>query len=95
MPVLAGAEPFQHAGTGGTGVSSSRGFTGTPLSMRGGVVEPVDSRVALDGIGTDPAQVTGTVLHDSSRVATLDGDAPLLFERSSEFAAAGRQVGTK
>ncbi|MBB3051294.1 pimeloyl-ACP methyl ester carboxylesterase [Prauserella isguenensis] len=129
MPVLAGAEPFQHTGTSGTGVVLCHGFTETPPSMRPwgrhlaaeghtvcrphlpghdtawrecnrttwqeDIVEPVDSRAVLDGIGTDPACVTEVVLHDSGHVATLDNDAPLLFERSSEFAAAGRQVGTK
>ncbi|WP_253862830.1 alpha/beta hydrolase [Prauserella halophila] len=59
------------------------------------VVEPVNSRVVLDGIGTDPARVTEVVLHDSFHVATLDNDAPLVFERSSEFVRAVRQVGSK
>lgn len=59
------------------------------------VVEPVNSRVVLDRIGTDPAFVTDLVLHDSFHVATLDNDAPLLFERSSEFVRSVRQVGTK
>lgn len=34
MPVLAGAEPFTHTGTGQTGVLLCHGFTGSPQSMR-------------------------------------------------------------
>ncbi|KAA9158422.1 alpha/beta fold hydrolase [Amycolatopsis acidicola] len=34
MPVLAGAEPFSHTGSGETGVLLCHGFTGTPQSMR-------------------------------------------------------------
>lgn len=59
------------------------------------IVEPVNARVIREGIGTDPACVTEVVLHESLHVATLDNDAPLLFQYSSEFAAAGKQVGTK
>ncbi|GAA1220099.1 hypothetical protein [Prauserella alba] len=47
------------------------------------------------GVGTDPAWASDVALHNGFRVATLDGDAPLLFERGSAFAAAVRQVGTK
>lgn len=34
MPLLAGAEPFSHTGTSGTGILLCHGFTGTPASMR-------------------------------------------------------------
>lgn len=97
MPVLAGAEPFQYTGPSGTGVLLCHGFTGTPATMRPWGRPPASDghRAVLNGVDTDPARVTEVVLHDSCHVATLDGDVPLLFARSSEFAAAGRQVGTK
>ncbi|MBB3665031.1 MULTISPECIES: hypothetical protein [Prauserella salsuginis group] len=79
MPVLAGSEPFRHTGNSRTGVSRCRGV----------------ARGATDGVGTDPAWVADIVLHNGFRVATLGGDAPLLFERGTAFAAAVRQVGTK
>ena len=47
------------------------------------VVEPVSGRVLLEGLvgGT----VEERVLHDSYHVATLDNDAPAIFEGSLEF----------
>lgn len=45
MPVLAGAEPFAHTGTTGTGVLLCHGFTGTPASMR-----PWGARLAEAGL---------------------------------------------
>ena len=48
------------------------------------VVEPVNSRIVLDGIRS--ADVTDVVLEDSYHVATLDNDAPTIFAGSVEFA---------
>jgi carboxylesterase len=47
------------------------------------VVEPINSRVFLDGISSSDA--TEVVLRDSYHVATLDNDAPLIIERSVEW----------
>jgi carboxylesterase len=48
------------------------------------VVEPVNARLVLEGISsTDVAEV---VLPDSYHVATLDHDAPTIFEGSTAFA---------
>jgi carboxylesterase len=44
------------------------------------VVEPVNSETLLAGIAS--ADTTEVVLRDSYHVATLDNDAPLIFERS-------------
>jgi carboxylesterase len=47
------------------------------------VVEPINSRVLLDGVrSTDTTEV---VLRDSYHVATLDNDAPMIFARSVEW----------
>lgn len=56
------------------------------------VVEPVNSQVIADNVrSTDLREV---VLQHSYHVATLDYDAPLLFERSVEFVdSVVRQVG--
>lgn len=48
------------------------------------VVEPVNSQVVLDGVRSTDA--TEVVLEDSYHVATLDVDAPRIFEGSVEFA---------
>lgn len=48
------------------------------------VVEPVNTRMVLDGVGSD--DVTDVVLPESYHVATLDNDAPTIFVRSVEFA---------
>ena len=48
------------------------------------VVEPVNARLVLDGISS--AEATEVVLHDSFHVATLDHDAPTIFEGSTAFA---------
>ena len=48
------------------------------------VVEPVNTRLVLDGISSTEA--TEVVLHDSYHVATLDHDAPTIFEGSTAFA---------
>jgi carboxylesterase len=48
------------------------------------VVEPVNTRLVLDGISS--AEATEIVLHDSYHVATLDHDAPTIFEGSTAFA---------
>lgn len=55
------------------------------------VVEPVNARLVLDGVRSE--NVTEVVLENSFHVATLDHDAPLIFERSAEFAQ--EQVGSR
>lgn len=52
------------------------------------VVEPVNSRIILDAVGSK--HVTEVLLENSFHVATLDNDAPLIFERSAEFVGAVR-----
>ena len=47
------------------------------------VVEPVNSDLVLEGVGSD--DVTDIVLHDSHHVATLDNDAPRIFTDSVAF----------
>lgn len=47
------------------------------------VVEPINAKVVLDGVGGD--DVTEVVLPDSYHVATLDHDAPAVFAGSVEF----------
>ena len=47
------------------------------------VVEPVSGRVLLEGLAGGP--VEERVLHDSFHVATLDNDAPAIFEGSLDF----------
>ena len=47
------------------------------------VVEPINSRVVLDGVGS--TDTTEVVLRDSYHVATLDNDAPMIFARSVEW----------
>ncbi|HEY8374047.1 MAG TPA: alpha/beta fold hydrolase [Pseudonocardiaceae bacterium] len=48
------------------------------------VVEPVNARIVLEGVSSQ--DVTDVVLPRSYHVATLDHDAPTIFERSVEFA---------
>jgi len=102
MPVLAGAEPLPRSGTSGTGVLLCDGFTARPASMRPrgeqadrngcATWEP---QAGIGGIGTDPSTDSHPVLQSSVHVATLESDAPVIFERSVEFVRAVRQVGTK
>lgn len=47
------------------------------------VVEPVNARIILDGVRSERAEEM--VLADSYHVATLDNDAPLIFDRSVDF----------
>jgi carboxylesterase len=47
------------------------------------VVEPVNSALILEGVRS--ANVTEVLLENSFHVATQDNDAPLIFERSTEF----------
>jgi carboxylesterase len=47
------------------------------------VVEPVNSQVLLDGVSS--SDTTEVVLHDSYHVATLDNDAPTIFQRSVDW----------
>ncbi|MFC4001074.1 alpha/beta hydrolase [Prauserella oleivorans] len=54
------------------------------------VVEPVNARIVAEGVSS--THIEKVVLHDSFHVATLDNDAPLLFERSADFVRAVRQV---
>jgi carboxylesterase len=47
------------------------------------VVEPVNSRIILDSVSSE--KTIEVRLENSFHVATLDNDAPLIFERSVEF----------
>jgi carboxylesterase len=47
------------------------------------VVEPISSRVLLDGVSSK--DTTEVVLHDSYHVATLDNDAPAIFAGSVDW----------
>ncbi|GLY69857.1 alpha/beta hydrolase [Amycolatopsis taiwanensis] len=47
------------------------------------VVEPVNSRIVRDSVRSE--RVVEVLLENSFHVATLDNDAPLIFERSVEF----------
>jgi carboxylesterase len=47
------------------------------------VVEPINSRVLLDGVSSE--DTTEVVLDDSYHVATLDNDAPLIFAGSVDW----------
>jgi carboxylesterase len=47
------------------------------------VVEPVNTRVLLEGISS--ADATEVVLRDSYHVATLDNDAPAIFAGSVDW----------
>jgi carboxylesterase len=55
------------------------------------VVEPVNSQVVAEGVRS--SQVVDVPLEHSFHVATLDNDAPLIFERSVEFIHSVQQVG--
>ncbi|RSM60995.1 esterase [Amycolatopsis sp. WAC 01376] len=55
------------------------------------IVEPVNSQVILDGIGSD--DVTEVVLENSFHVATQDHDAGLIFTRTVDFARSVRRAG--
>lgn len=57
------------------------------------VVEPVNSRVVAESVRS--RELTDLPLRDSYHVATLDNDAPLLFERSVAFVRAVRGVGAR
>ena len=50
------------------------------------VVEPISGRVLLEGLAG--GSIEERVLHDSYHVATLDNDAPAIFEGSLEFVRA-------
>lgn len=50
------------------------------------VVEPVNSRIVLDGVSS--TDVTHRLLDNSYHVATLDNDAPTIFAASEEWLAA-------
>ncbi len=52
-------------------------------SVEDHVVEPVNSTILLAGIGS--TDTTEVLLHDSYHVATLDNDAPTIFEGSVEW----------
>ncbi|MBN6041510.1 carboxylesterase [Amycolatopsis sp. 195334CR] len=47
------------------------------------VVEPVNARIVADGVRS--SRLIDVELTDSYHVATLDNDAPLIFERSVDF----------
>lgn len=55
------------------------------------VVEPVNSQVVAEGVRSE--QLVDVPLEHSFHVATLDNDAPLIFERSVEFIHSVQQVG--
>ncbi|EME54187.1 alpha/beta hydrolase [Amycolatopsis decaplanina] len=55
------------------------------------IVEPVNSQVILEGIGSD--DVTEVVLENSFHVATQDHDAGLIFTRTVDFARSVRRTG--
>ncbi|RBM16384.1 esterase [Prauserella sp. PE36] len=57
------------------------------------IVEPVNSRVIAEGVRS--TEFEEVLLRDSYHVATLDNDAPLIFERSAEFVRTVRQVGAR
>ena len=52
-------------------------------SVEDHVVEPVNSTILLAGIGS--TDTTEVLLHDSYHVATLDNDAPTIFEGSVDW----------
>ena len=52
-------------------------------SVEDHVVEPESTDVLLDGVSSE--DVTQVLLEDSYHVATLDNDAPLIFQRSAEW----------
>jgi carboxylesterase len=55
------------------------------------VVEPESTDVLLDGVSSE--DVTHVKLEDSYHVATLDNDAPLIFDRTAEWVRAHARVG--
>ncbi|KFU76128.1 carboxylesterase [Amycolatopsis lurida] len=55
------------------------------------IVEPVNSQVILNGIGSE--DVTEVVLENSFHVATQDHDAGLIFTRTVDFARSVRRAG--
>ncbi|RZQ63186.1 alpha/beta hydrolase [Amycolatopsis suaedae] len=55
------------------------------------VVEPVNSRIIAEGVRS--VNLTEVVLENSFHVATLDNDAPLIFDRSVEFVRSIRRAG--
>ncbi|MBK1788640.1 alpha/beta hydrolase [Prauserella cavernicola] len=57
------------------------------------IVEPVNSEVVARGVRS--VELVDVPLRDSYHVATLDNDAPLIFERSAEFVREVRQVGAR
>ena len=55
------------------------------------VVEPISGRALLEGLGRRPGTAAGVeerVLQDSYHVATLDNDAPAIFDGSLQFVRA-------
>ncbi|WP_024874608.1 alpha/beta hydrolase [Saccharomonospora piscinae] len=57
------------------------------------VVEPVNAAVVAANVRSE--DLREVVLHNSYHVATLDNDAPLLFQRSVEFVESVRQVSAR
>jgi carboxylesterase len=70
-----------------TAVRADLGSVRAPLlvfrSVTDHVVEPASTRVLLAGVGS--SDTTEVLLHDSFHLATLDNDAPMLFQRSVEW----------
>jgi carboxylesterase len=52
-------------------------------SVEDHVVDPSSSRIIMGGLSS--RDVTERMLEDSYHVATLDNDAPAIFEESAEF----------
>lgn len=52
-------------------------------SVEDHVVDPSSARIILESVGSD--DVREVLLHESWHVATLDNDAPQIFEESAEF----------
>jgi esterase/lipase len=59
-------------------------------SVEDHVVEPESTDVLLDGVSSE--DVTHVKLEDSYHVATLDNDAPLIFDRTVEWVRAHARV---
>lgn len=57
------------------------------------VVEPVNARVVAEGVRS--SLLDDVLLENSHHVATLDNDAPLIFDRSLEFVRAHSKAGAQ
>ena len=95
MPIMPGAEPFQHEG-GPTGVLLCHGFTGTPQSMR-----PWGDRLATAGLAVSCPRLPGhgTRWQDMNQTrwpdwyAELDGALTQLRARTEQVFVGGLSMG--